>query len=205
MSDPSDDALLVELFVHPHDIYDQADTLRLTRATPSRLQTLVDESALEPLDVGGTVLFEWEDVVKLALERWTPRMIAAAIRRAGLEHALPLLNETRTILVELPLYQIRLLHWLAVTRTEPGKPELTVSDVLEHDIHMMLALDAAEHGAASAIPNLGAAMEFPFVREPPRRGEKTCIYCGGAVPAKCDACTSCRARHDAPQPPTRRV
>ncbi len=69
-------------------------------------------------------------------------MIAAAVRRAGMEHALPRLNETHTIRVALPLYQIRLLHWLAVTRSEPGKPELTVSDVLEHDVSMMLVSDA---------------------------------------------------------------
>jgi hypothetical protein len=99
-------------------------------------------------------------------------MIAAAVRRAGMEHALPRLNETHTIRVELPLYQIRLLHWLAVTRSEP-----------------------VERGAAGAIPNLGAATEFPFAREPPQRGEKSCIYCGGAVPAGRDACVSCVARH----------
>src|SRR5437763_13662624 len=191
--DEGDDLLIVELFVHQRPLYDEADVLRLARIAPARLELAIDQGEVEPLSHAGARRFTWAEVVELAILRWTPRMIAGALRRAGAEHALPYLNQTRTIRIELPLYQIRLLHWLAVSGSEAGKPPLNVSDVLERELDALAADDRAER----EVRGFRAAREFPSSARRPHALEQSCIYCGSqALVRGCDACAACIDRHE---------
>src|SRR5947209_248566 len=142
MDRDNDDLLLLELFLHRRTTYTDPEVLRLTRLTPEKLRLAIEEWDLEPLDEAGSRTFAWTDVAHLALVRWTPRMIARALGRAGAAQALPPLNRMHTIPVELPLYQIRLLHWLAESHSEPGEPPRNASDILEHEIVQHLAVTA---------------------------------------------------------------
>src|SRR6266545_3579322 len=160
---PADDAaLLFELFANRQRTYDEAAVLRLTRATPALLECAIDEQVIEPVQKGRAREFAWEDVALLALERWAPRMIAEV-----LGSSLPYLNQIRLIRVVLPLYQIRFMHWLAVSSNEPGRPRLNVSDVLESEIGLAAA-GANLVRVERHIPGFTAAMQFPSFEQRPR-------------------------------------
>jgi len=197
-----DDALLIELFVHRRETYDEVTVLRLTRTTAAQLRAAIAEGEVEPIEEAGGRTFAWADVAQLALRRWTPRMISTAVARAGADDALPLLNQTRAIRVELPLYQIRLLHWVAAASSEPGNPPLNVSDVLERQIDALASGTEGSDAVAieCAIRGFRAAFEFPFVEQRPPVVEDSCLYCGSAPPTEGGACTSCAARHDPARP-----
>ena len=198
MSNANDDALLVELFVHRRETYDELDVLRLTRATAAELRAAIAEGEVEPAGEPRRRTFRWADVALLALHRWTPRMVSQALARHGvLEAGLPHLNQTRPIQVELPIYQIRYLHWLARQASEPGKPSLNVSDMLER----LLDGDAGAPGDVDAvhlqraIPGYMKAAEFPRADTPPAVEER-CIYCGAVLVGATGACAGCAALHE---------
>jgi hypothetical protein len=193
-----DDARIVELFVRRRDRYDEPTVLRLTRATAAQLRVSIEEGEVEPDEQSGVRTFSWADVVHLALRRWTPRMISAALARAGARQALPLLNQTRTIPVELPLYQIRLLHWLAAESSEPGKPRLNASDILERQIDALVSgLEPAEATVIEgAIHGFQAASQFPQPEEAAPDVEERCLYCGSRRVSERGACASCAVLHE---------
>jgi len=122
-------------------------------------------------------------------------MISAAARPA-----LPPLNRTRVIPVELPLYQIRFLHHLAMASAEPGKPPLNVSDVLEREIDGLVSSASASDLALleEQMPGFtAAALDFPSFRKRRRLvAKEACVYCGSAPMAGHHACTSCLSRHE---------
>lgn len=193
-----DDALIVELFNFRRDAYDELDVLRLTRATAAELRAAIREGEVEPYGERSRRKFLWADVALLAMKRWTPRMITQALaRQQVLDGGLPRLNQTRTIQVELPVYQIRYLHWLAQRTSEPGKPPLNVSDVLERQLD-------GEAGAPEdvdvalleqAIPGYMEAAAFPRAVEP-AEDEERCIYCGTLLVGTTGPCGDCAARHE---------
>ncbi|HYU25636.1 MAG TPA: hypothetical protein VEO74_10565 [Thermoanaerobaculia bacterium] len=200
MNAGDDEELIVELFAHRRERYDEPSVLRLTRATAARLRTAIAEGEVEPIDEGGARSFVWADVAQLALARWTPRMISAALERAGARDALPPLNQTHTIRVELPLYQIRLLHWLAARWSEEGKPPLNVSDVLERQLDGMATLDGVDAVLIEGrIPGFRSASQFPFREEPAPAAAERCVYCGAAPPTESGACAECAARNEPPR------
>ena len=200
MNAGGDEELIVELFAHRRERYDEPSVLRLTRATAARLRAAIAEGEVEPIDEGGARSFVWADVAQLALARWTPRMISTALERAGARDALPALNQTHAIRVELPLYQIRLLHWLAARSSEADKPPLNVSDVLERQLDGgasgLNGVDALS--VEGSIPGFYSASQFPF-REEPAAVEERCIYCGAAPPTGSGACAECAARNEPPR------
>ena len=107
----------------------------------------------------GTLRFRWADVATLALERWTPREIARALQRAGCVHVLPPLNQVRAITVELPVYQIRLLHYLAEQRSPEDRAPRSISDILEYELAAMATEIAAE--MEERLPGFTLAALFP--------------------------------------------
>lgn len=197
-SNANDDALLVELFVHRRETYDELDVLRLTRATAAELQASIEEGEVEPVGERDLRKFRWADVALLALHRWTPRMISQALARHGvLDAGLPHLNQTRSIQVELPIYQIRYLHWLARQASEPGQPPLNVSDVLERQLDAAAGApdDADAVHLEHAIPGYMQAAEFPRADAPPAV-ENRCLYCGAMLAEATGACADCTALHE---------
>lgn len=193
-----DDARIVELFVRRRDRYDEPTVLRLTRATAAQLRLSIEEGEIEPDERSGMRTFGWADVVHLALRRWTPRMISAALARAGARQALPHLNQTRTIPVELPLYQIRLLHWLAAESSEAGTPRLNASDIVERQIDALVSgLEPADALAIEgAIHGFRAAWQFPQPQEAAPDVRERCIYCGSSRVRESGACASCLVLHE---------
>ena len=190
--------LLVELFVHRRDTYDELDVLRLTRVTAAQLRAAIREGEIEPFGERNRREFHWADVALLAMKRWTPRMITEALAGQGvLDAGLPRLNQTRAIQVELPLYQIRYLHWLAQRAGEPGQPPLNASDVLEQQLDAAAGApdDVDAVHLECAIPGYMDAAAFPRAVEPPE-DEERCIYCGTVLVGAVGACADCAALHE---------
>ena len=151
-----DEAGIVELFANRLRFYDAAAVRRLTGVTREQLAQAVGERRIAPLDLPGAMLFAWDDVTSLVLERWTPRQIERILVRAGRESAVPPLSRFHAITVELPLYQIRLLRQLAQARSLPGRSPLTVSDVLEDELAAL-----AQRGVARELADFAEAAWFP--------------------------------------------
>jgi hypothetical protein len=185
---------LLKLFVERQAFYRLADARRLVHVSAERLRQAIDEGAVEPVSDGTSLLIPWEDVASLALTRWTPRQIAHILRRAGHSEALPPLNQFRTIMVELPVYQIRLLHYLAEQRSTRGAPPLAVSDVLEYELGA-LAVEEDLAAIDRVIPGFAAAANYPLSEERPQPTAGSCLYCGASVAANPVACPACVARH----------
>lgn len=185
---------LLRLFVERRPFYRFAEARRLARVSAERLEHAIGERVVEPVSDGTSLLIAWEDVLFLALTRWTPRQIAQAVRRAGHQQALPLLNQFRTITVELPVYQIRLLHYLAEQRRTHGAPPLAVSDVLEYELSA-LAVEEDLAAIDRVIPGFAAAANYPLSEEWPQPAAESCLYCGASVAPNREACPACVARH----------
>jgi len=189
----AEDARIFELFVEKRAVYDGPAVLRLTGVTADRLERAVTEGEVEPVSDAGVLAFAWEDVAFLALERWTPGRIARTLARAGHAHVLPYFNQARTISVELPLYQIRMLHYLAEMRSK-GRPLLTVSDVLEYELD---ALASEEEPAVidREIAGFDAAAHFPSFWDRPQGVETRCLFCGTTIEGGKEVCAACADRH----------
>jgi hypothetical protein len=129
----SDRARIRELFVKRKPFYALADVLRLTRSMDAEIAAAVTEGAVDPVRDDTGLRFSWDDVVLLALRRWTPRMIHGALD-VSYRDVVPPLNRVKQIVVHLPLYQIRLLHVLAESGRAGFRGRLNASDILEHEL-----------------------------------------------------------------------
>ena len=196
-----DPAGVLKLFTERRAFYSLAEARRLANISAARLDRAIAEMAVEPVTDETNVFLSWEDVVSLALKRWTPRQIAHILRRTGQSDILPALNQYRTIQIELPLYQIRLLHSLARQRHSRGAPPLAVSDVLEYELGA-LAFEENVAALAHAIPGFVAAANYPLSQDGPTRIATGCLFCGAGVRAEREACAACVARHVPVDTPT---
>jgi hypothetical protein len=188
-----DDARILELFAERQRFYDFATVRRLTGATAERLEEALTEGHVEPVIQAGVVAFPWDDVASLALERWTPRQIAQTLARAEREHALSPLNQFRTITIELPVYQIRLLHYLAQAKSGDGRQPLSVSDVLECELDMLAWGELPD--IERAVAGFEAAARFPSLDDAPHLVETRCLYCGTLIATGENACAACTTLH----------
>jgi len=192
----TDRALIRELFVDRLPFYGVSDVLRLTRSTRADISVAIEEGAIEPQRDVDEARFSWEDVAALAQRRWTPRMIDAALDVVHRD-ALPRLNRVRLIQVQLPLYQIRLLHVLAEMRRARFRGRLNASDVLEYELlEVALSMDADEIEAE--IPGFRSALQYPYFI--PREDDWVsafCRFCGrlSGVAGR-EMCDDCKLRHE---------
>jgi hypothetical protein len=175
---------LRKLFTECRAFYTLEEARRLAGVSASAVARAIEEGAVEPA-------LPWEDVAGLALARWTPRRIAHIVGGA-----LPPLNQFRTIRVELPVYQLRLLHYLAEQRSTRETP-LAVSDVLEYEL-TALAFEEDVASLDRAIPGFAAAANFPLLQQATPAAAAGCVFCGADVDRGHDICPSCAARHVPP-------
>src|SRR5438067_3458211 len=157
-SSRTDRFLIIELFAKRKAYYVRAEAGRLTRTSDEGITAAVAEGELVPISRGEELLFAWEDVAALAVRRWTPRMIAAALDAHT--SAIPSLNQIKHIEVHLPLYQIRMLHVLSDEGDREVRGQLNVSDIIERQL-----LDLAESVADEMevlIPGFRAAFQYPY-------------------------------------------
>jgi hypothetical protein len=184
----SDRALIRELFIERVPLYPFADALRLTRTTQAEVEAAIAAGSIKTETFSGRLVIPWDDVAQFALDRWTPRMINGALGSTDRLPVIPLLNRVQQIEVFLPVYQIRLLHYL------------NASDVLErHLLDLASAVNADE--LELAIPGFRAALDYPYFL--PRENDWStafCWYCGRVsdVPGR-QVCTDCHRRHE-PRP-----
>jgi hypothetical protein len=192
----TDRTLIRELFVKRQPHYSLEDACRLTRSAEAEISAAIDEGEFEPLDMGNGFVFSWDDVALLALRRWTPRMIDGALDVVHRD-AVPRLNRVRQIQVQLPLYQIRLLHVLAESRRAGFRGRLNASDVLEHELlEVALSVDAAE--IETEIPGFRAALQYPyFIPREDDWATAFCRFCGrlSGVAGR-EMCDDCKLRHE---------
>jgi hypothetical protein len=191
----ADRALIRELFAERKREYDLADVLRLTRSGEEEIAAAIWCGVLDVARVSDAVWL-WEDVAELALRRWTPRMVAAALG-VGCMDALPPLNRVKQIAVHLPLYQIRLLHVLAEARGAGFRMRLNASDILEQQL-VDLASSVDVNQMEMAIPGFAAALQYPSSIPCDDYWKTTfCRFCGRvsrvAGPEMCD---DCKRRHE---------
>lgn len=194
MRDPQRDAAgLVTLFLTPRAFYTFAEARAVACVSRARLTRAIVEGEVEPVSDGGSVVLAWADVVALALTRWPPRQLARILRDAGRGDPLPPLNRFRTIAVELPVYQLRLLHYLAEQRSSRGGPPLTVSDVLEYEL-CALASEEDLRALERMIPGFAAAAHDALLQDRPPVAWG-CVFCGADGCVVHNVCAACRARH----------
>jgi hypothetical protein len=196
----SDRALIRELYVKRVPLYLYADALRLTRTTQAEADAAIATGGIATETFGGQLVIPWDDVAKLALDRWTPRMIDGALGSTDRLSVVPLLNRVQQIAVFLPVYQIRFLHYLAEIERGQVRAPLNASDVLErHILDLVSGVNADE--LELAIPGFRAALQYPyFIPREDDRCTAFCWYCGRAsdVPGR-QVCTDCHRRHE-PRP-----
>lgn len=192
----TDRALIRELFVQRRPEYSLDDARRLTRSAEAEISVAIDEGEIEPLRKADGFLFSWDDVALLALRRWTPRMIDGALDVVHRD-TVPRLNRVRQIQVQLPLYQIRLLHVLAESRRAGFRGRLNASDVLEHELlEVALSADGAEIEAE--IPGFRAALQYPyFIPREDDWATAFCRFCGrlSGIAGR-EMCDDCKLRHE---------
>jgi hypothetical protein len=183
---------IIELFVKRKPRYTLAEVLRLIHTNIEEIELASTEGAVTPLDDGG---LSWEDVVRLVLDRWTPRMIDAALghQRVGV---IPPLNRVQHIEVWLPLYQIRLLHYLAEHEQGTIRARLNASDILER---LLLDHASSVHNddVEEAITGFRDALHYPyFIPRDDDIGTTFCRYCGRVSDViGRELCEDCIARH----------
>jgi hypothetical protein len=196
----SDRALIRELFIQRVPLYSFADALRLTRSAQAEVDAAIAAGDIATETFSGRLVIPWDDVAKLALDQWTPRMINGALGSTNRLATIPLLNRVQQIEVFLPVYQIRLLHYLAEIERGQFRAPLNASDVLErHLLDLASAVNPDE--LELAIPGFRAALHYPFFI--PRENDRItafCWYCGrmSDVPGR-QVCTDCHRRHE-PRP-----
>jgi hypothetical protein len=196
----TDRVLIRELFIQRVPLYSFADALRLTRTGQAEVDAAIRAGDITTETFSGQHVIPWDDVVRLALDRWTPRMINGALGSTDRLPVIPLLNRVQQIEVFLPVYQIRLLHYLAEMERGQFRAPLNASDVLEQRLlDLASAVDADE--LEIAIPGFRAALDYPyFIPRADDRFTAFCWYCGRVsdVPGR-QVCTDCHRRHE-PRP-----
>jgi hypothetical protein len=196
----SDRALIRELFIQRVPLYSFGDALRLTRSAQAEVDAAIAAGDISTETFSGRLVIPWDDVAKLALDRWTPRMINGALGSVDRLSVIPLLNRVQQIEVFLPVYQIRLLHYLAEIERGLFRARLNASDVLErHLLDLASAVNADE--LELAIPGFRTALHYPyFIPREDDRFTAFCWYCGRVsdVPGR-QVCTDCHGRHE-PRP-----
>lgn len=187
----TDRSRIIELFAHPQALYRRADVLRLTRITDDALDRQLASGGVSwEVDENDTLGLPWEDVALLALNEWTPRMIAAALR----EHDItPPLNQHRLIRVSLPIYLIRLLDHRARAASAAHHVPRNASDIIEE----LLSFNADDHELHDAIPGFLAALRYPFTTPHTDSHTERCRYCDSAIAERSrEVCPACTARHE---------
>jgi hypothetical protein len=192
----SDRQRIILLFAHRQPTYAPSDVLQLLGITHEELQTAITNGVIsEQHNDQGAKVIPWDDVAGLALERWTPRMIQAALHTES-DPGIPLLNQHRLIQVSLPIYLIRFLDYRARQESANRLPR-NASDILEHILHDVAntqdtaAIDAEVAGYAQALT-------YPYF-VPRRTGILwlRCRYCGIAISeAVREVCRTCERRHE---------
>jgi len=172
------------------------DVQRLTRSGEDEIAAAISAGECQPSEVGEGLVLPWDDVAQLALRRWTPRMIDGALDIVHRD-TVPRLNRVRQIQVQLPLYQIRLLHVLAEQRRAGFRGRLNASDVLEHEL-LEVALSADADEIEAEIPGFRAALQYPyFIPREDDWATAFCRFCGrvSGVAGR-EICDDCKVRHE---------
>jgi hypothetical protein len=192
----TDRALIRELFVKRKPHYAVVDAQRLTRSGDDEIAAAINAGEVQPSEVGEGLVLPWDDVAQLALRRWTPRMIDGALDVVHRD-AVPRLNRVRQIQVQLPLYQIRLLHVLAEQRRAGFRGRLNASDVLEFEL-LEVALSADADEIEAEIPGFRAALQYPyFIPREDDWATAFCRFCGrvSGVAGR-EICDDCKVCHE---------
>ena len=193
----TDRFLIIELFAKRRPSYTHDEVLRLTRSSEEEIAAAVNAGDLQPYrQLGGPLFYAWDEVATFALRRWTPRMVCSLLDSAHAA-AIPHLNRMAVIQVQLPLYQIRMLHVLASTNSVGFRAPLNVSDIIEQQL-LDLADSVDSDEIEDAIPGFQAARRYPyFVTYEDDQDTRYCRFCGVVVEEQDrEVCDDCRERHE---------
>lgn len=191
----SDRERIIELFAKPQPAYVRADVVRLLGLSDEEFEHEVAGLIADPeLNDRGMTVFRWEDVAHLALERWTPRMIEAALRIKA-RGAIPHLNQHRLIQVSLPLYLIRYLDFRARRESE-NRLSRNASDIIERVLHEHADGEDLHH-LELEISGFVQALRYPYYTPRASNIVHRCRYCDISITeAAREVCKPCSKRHE---------
>jgi hypothetical protein len=187
---------IVELFTRARPAYPPEEVLRLLSISDGQLANAIADGRveLETNDQGATVI-PWEEVAHLALEEWTPRMIAAVVREETPD-AIPYLNQPWFIRVSLPRYLIRLLAHLAQQESITRRVSRNASDIIERILHEY-ANTVDLRAIEAVIPGFQQALSYPYFMPHEGGVHLRCMYCNvSTTKGALAVCNECAARHE---------
>jgi len=181
-----------ELFCHRKPSYSVADAVRLTASEPAQFEAFLSDYLARPITKETRVA--WEDVAYFALERWTLRALDEVLLDVR-DGCIPPLNHFATIEVRLPIYQIRVLHALALLESVGARIQRTASDLIERQVFdLVTGLDEDELEAL--VPGAVRAAQYPYYVRFVAVSRGGCHYCANPATTPSGACADCRALHE---------
>ena len=190
----TDRSVIVELFAQPRASYTNEEVFVLLGISDEALAVAIATGVIAPeKNNSGALVIPWEDVAHLALEKWTPRMIEAALGDDAAA-VIPTLNQHRSIRVLLPHYLIRLLDEVARTDSARHRVPRNASDILERILHDYA--NTLDRTLTEQIPGFSRALDYPYIPDRSDGTQPGCTYCGTSSTEPRAVCRTCVERHE---------
>jgi hypothetical protein len=161
MAHDREDAVRIRgIFLQRRETYITADAALLTNTDEEELLARIETGEI---DATVTYRIPWDDVARLAMERWSLEAIYDALGDHA-DDALPPLLRLERLDIHVPAYVLRILAWIAAAE----------NTTIEHYLRAEF-FDLAEsiwnlNPEIDHLPGVAAALFFPD--EPPRRRKK---------------------------------
>lgn len=151
------DACIRSLFLKRRESYSTAEAARFTNLKRDELIRRIEEDGeIEP--VRAEYWIAWQDVVRLALERWPLDVVYAALGDRA-DEALPSMLRLENFTARIPVYVIRLLEHAA------AREKTTIQEYLRRELRELAEGENMKPGAAdeleAKIPGFHEALFFP--------------------------------------------
>jgi len=146
-------ATIRELFLHPRSTYTSAEAAEAIGMSVEDVEGWMEVGELEGIEVRGSVVLPWEELVSFAMGFWKQSDIEEALG-AELAEALPELLMLSDMEVRIPRMEVVALQKLAA---RDGK---SVDSILARELRDLVS--AQSEWLASVIPGFAAALSWPY-------------------------------------------
>jgi hypothetical protein len=146
-------SLIRELFLRPRSNYTSADAAQAIGMSLEDVEGWMEVGELEGIEVRGSVVLPWDELVSFAMGFWEQADIEAALG-AELAETLPELLMLSDLEVRIPRIEVVALEKLAA---RDGK---SVDAVLAQELRDLVS--AQSEWLASVIPGFAEALSWPY-------------------------------------------
>ncbi|HEV7485494.1 MAG TPA: hypothetical protein VGQ65_07405 [Thermoanaerobaculia bacterium] len=150
---PATPSLIRELFLQPRSNYTSAEAAEAIGMSLEDVEGWMEVGELEGIEVRGSVVLPWDELVSFAMGLWKQADIEAALG-AKLAEALPELLMLSDLEVRIPRIEVMALEKLAA---RDGK---SVDAVLARELRDLVS--AQSEWLVSVIPGFSAALSWPY-------------------------------------------